>query len=213
MPRTMTSKERVKAAFAHNPVDRVPMMIHLGETWMIEREKISFKDLREMDDLGAKLIVRTYDEMQSDSVTTGLGCWIGLLEALGCPTEISKIGAPIEVKPCIHDVAADISSLDRSKIRERLENSELIQKMMRQSREIKKLVGDRKSVACQMVGPFSGASMMVGVKEFMILLGKKSPYIKPLLEYATDCCAEIANMYCENGCDLIQTCDPVRPET
>ena len=23
-----------------------------------------------------------------------------------------------------------------------------------------------------------------------------------------DCCAEIANMYCENGCDLIQTCDP-----
>ena len=161
-----------------------------------------------MDDLGAELIVRTYDEMQSDSVTTGLGCWIGLLEALGCPTEISKIGAPIEVKPCIHDVAADISSLDRSKIRERLENSELIQKMMRQSREIKKLVGDRKSVAGQMVGPFSGASMMVGVKEFMILLGKKSPYIKPLLEYATDCCAEIANMYCENGCDLIQTCDP-----
>lgn len=80
--------------------------------------------------------------------------------------------------------------------------------MMRQSREIKKLVGDRKSVAGQMVGPFSGASMMVGVKEFMILLGKKSPYIKPLLEYATDCCAEIANMYCENGCDLIQTCDP-----
>lgn len=83
MPRTMTSKERVKAAFAHNPVDRVPMMILLGETWMIEREKISFKDLREMDDLGAELIVRTYDEMQSDSVTTGLGCWIGLLEALG----------------------------------------------------------------------------------------------------------------------------------
>ena len=67
MPRTMTSKERVKAAFAHNPVDRVPMMILLGETWMIEREKISFKDLREMDDLGAELIVRTYDEMQSDS--------------------------------------------------------------------------------------------------------------------------------------------------
>ena len=37
---------------------------------------------------------------------------------------------------------------------------------------------------------------------------KRQPYIKPLLEYATDCCAEIANMYCENGCDLIQTCDP-----
>lgn len=84
MPRTMTSKERVKAAFAHNPVDRVPMMILLGETWMIEREKISFKDLREMDDLGAELIVRTYDEMQSDS-SLRLGVLVGLLEALGLP--------------------------------------------------------------------------------------------------------------------------------
>lgn len=129
---------------------------------------------------------------------------IRFLARAGC----GPILGSIEVKPCIHDVAADISSLDRSKIRERLENSELIQKMMRQSREIKKLVGDRKSVAGQMVGPFSGASMMVGVKEFMILLGKKSPYIKPLLEYATDCCAEIANMYCENGCDR-----SIRPKT
>lgn len=208
MTSTMTSKERVRAAFAHKPVDRVPMMILLGETWMIDREQISFRDLREMDDLGAELIVRTYDDMQSDSVTTGLGCWIGLLEAVGCETEISKVGAPIEVKPCIHDVAADISALDRSKIRERLENSELVQKMMRQTREIKKLVGDRKYVAGQLVGPFSGASMMVGVKEFMILLGKKSPYIQPLLEYTTDCIAELANMYCENGCDMIQVCDP-----
>lgn len=208
MTSAMTSKERLRAAFAHKPVDRIPMMILLGETWLIEREKISFKDLREMDDLGADLIVKTYDDMQSDSVTAGLGCWIGLLEAVGCPTVISEVGAPIEVKPCIFDVAADVSALDRSKIRETLEKSELVQKMMRQTREIKKRVGDRKYVAGQLVGPFSGASMMVGVKEFMILLGKKSPYIQPLLEYTTDCIAELANMYCENGCDIIQVCDP-----
>lgn len=204
----MTSKQRLAAALTYKPVDRVPMMILLGESWLIERMNISFKDLREMEDLGAELLVKTYDEMQSDSVTTGLGCWIGVLEAAGCPTEISKPGAPIEVKPCIKDVAKDITALDRSKIRENLENNELIQKMMRQTRAIKKMVGDSKFVAGQIVGPFSAANMMVDVKDFMILLGKKSPYVQPLLEYATDFCAEIIRMYRENGCDIVQICDP-----
>ncbi len=207
----MTSKERVRAAFAHKPVDRVPMMVLLGETWLIEREGLSFQDLREMSDLGTELIVTTYEKMGCDSVTTGLGCWIGLLEALGCPCEIDKKGAPIEVKPCFKDLskfAEDVAALDRSKIRETLENSPLIQKMMEQTRLIKKAVGDTKYVCGQMVGPFSGASMMVDVKEFMILVGKKNPALVPLLEYVSDVCACLANMYVENGCDIIQTCDP-----
>lgn len=199
----MASRGCIKAVLVHNPMDRAPIMVLLGETWMIEREGIPLKDLREMNDLGVELIIRTHNEMQSDSATTGLGCWIGLLGALDHPAEILKIGTPIEVKLCIYDATADISSLDRSKTRKRLENGELIQEMMCQSQEIRKLVSDRKSMADQMVGPFSGASMMVGVREFTILLGKKSPYIKPLLEYAMDCCAEITNMYCENGYDLI----------
>ena len=39
----MTSKQRVQAAFAHQPVDRIPVMILLGESWLIDREKLSFK--------------------------------------------------------------------------------------------------------------------------------------------------------------------------
>ena len=70
------------------------MMILLGETWMIEREKISFKDLREMDDLGAELIVR---HMTRCRVTRSLRAWgagLGCLRLSVAPPEISKIGAP-----------------------------------------------------------------------------------------------------------------------
>lgn len=209
MTKKMTSKERVRAAFAHKPVDRVPMMILLGETWLIDQMGLSFKDLCEMEDLGAELMVKTYNEMESDSVTVGLGCWMGWLSALGCPTKMHEPGASPEVSPCIHDIEADISALDRSQIREKLRNNELIQKMMRQTRDVKRLTGEAKYVAGQLAGPFSCAGMMVGTKEFMVMLGKKSPYVQPLMDYITDCCAELANMYCENGCDIIMTCDPI----
>ncbi len=208
MAAPMTSKQRLQAAIARKPVDRIPMMILLGETWLIEREGLSFKELREMPDLGAELIVKTYAEMECDSVTTGLGCWIGLLEALGCPCKIDVKGAPIEVKPCITDLEKDVAALDPAKARETLEKSPLIQKMMEQTRLIKKMVGDDKMVCGQMVGPFSGASMMVDVKDFMIYVGKKNPAIPPLIEYVTACCIELAKMYRENGADTVQTCDP-----
>ena len=204
----MTSKERIRAAIAHQPVDRIPMMILLGESWLIERKGISFKDLREMDDLGAQMIVDAYDEIECDNVTTGLGCWIGWLEALGCPVEIEKIGAPIEVKACFTDIAEFVETLDHSKIRERLESSELIQKIMKQTRLIKEKVGDSKYVCGQMVAPFSACSMMADVKYFMTLVGKKNPHLPKLLDYMADVCACLGNMYIENGADMVQIPDP-----
>ena len=114
----MTSKERMLAALSRQPVDRTPMMILLGETWLIERNNMSFKELRELPDLGTDLIVNTYGEMDCDTVTTGLGCWIGVLEAVGCPCETGKKGAPIEVKPCLRldHLGEDVAKLDRGKI-------------------------------------------------------------------------------------------------
>lgn len=209
MAEKMTSKERVKAAFARKPVDRVPMMILLGESWLIEREGMSYDDLWAMNDLGAELIVKTYNEIESDSVMTGIGCWMGWLNAVGCPIVSSKPGASIEVKECIHDIEVDIPALDMSKIREKLESSELVQKMMRQTRDIKKLTGDAKCVAGQLNGPFSAASMMIGTREFMVMLGKKSPHVKTILDYTTECLVQLGNMYCENGCDTLMVCDPV----
>ncbi len=207
----MTSRERVRAAFAHEPVDRVPMMVLLGESWIIDRAGLSFRELREMSDLGTDLVIAAFEETGSDSVTTGLGCWIGLLEALGCPCEIDHKGMPIEVGPCFRDpsgIAEAVAALDRSNIRELLGNSPLIRKMMDQTRMIRKAAGESKYICGQMVAPFSGAAMMVGVRSFMIMIGKKNPSLTPLLEYMADVCACIADMYVSNGCDMVQICDP-----
>lgn len=204
----MTSKERLIAAMKFQPVDRTPFMILLGETWLIERDGLSFKDLRDMADLGVDLICGAYDDLGCDSVTSGLGCWIGCLEAIGCPCKIDEVGAAIEVKPVVIDPETDVAKLKIADISKKLDDSELIEKMMRQTREMKKAVGAEKMVCGQLVGPFSAANMMVGVKEFMTLLGKRSPYVAPLLEYATEFCRQIAHRYRENGADLMQVADP-----
>lgn len=209
MTKEMTSKERVRAAFDHRPVDRAPMMVLLGCTWVTNQMGISFDDLYKMEDLGAEAIVKTYEQINSDSVTAGLGYWMGCLNAIGCPIErTDQPATSIEVKACITDPDTDVPALDQSQIRAKLESSDLIRKLMQQTRTIKKLVGDKKYVAGGLIGPFSAACMMVGTREFMVLLGKRSPHVKPIMEYATEFCAQMANLFCENGCDIIMLCDP-----
>lgn len=209
MTKQMTSKERVKAAFDHKPVDRAPMMILLGCTWVTNRLGVSFDDIYAMDDLGVKEIVKAFDDMNSDSVTVGLGYWMGCLQAVGCPIErTGEPGTSIEVKACITNPEVDIPALDKSQIAAKLKNSEIIQKLMHQTREVRKVTGDRKYVAGGLIGPFSAACMMAGTREFMVMLGKKSPYVKPLMEYVTEFCTQMANLFCENGCDIIMVADP-----
>lgn len=204
----MNSLERLTAALTFKPVDRVPFMILLGETWLIERDGLSFKDLRDMSDLGVDLICSTYANLGCDSVTSGLGCWIGCLEALGCPCKYDEIGAAIEVKPMIIDPEVDVPKLKIEDIAKKLDESPLIDKMMRQTKVMDQAVGKDKMVCGQLVGPFSAANMMVGVKEFMTLLGKRSPYVKPLLEYTTEFCIEMSRRYRKNGAALMQIADP-----
>lgn len=204
----MTSKERLLNALKFRHVDRVPMMILLGETWLIARKNMSFKEFFDLPDLGVELIVSTYDDLGSDSVTSGLGCWIGCLEACGCPIEAERKAAAIEVKPCILEPDKDVPRLKISDIPHMLDSSALIQKMMKQTAAMKKAVGNAKMVAGQIVGPFSAANMMVGVKEFMVLLGKRSPFVEPILEFASAFCSAIVQRYYENGADIIQVCDP-----
>jgi len=44
------------------------------------------------------------------------------------------------------------------------------QRLLHQTREIKKLVGEDKPIAACIAGPFTTAGMLVGVQDFMMLL-------------------------------------------
>lgn len=210
MLKEMTPKERINAAFAGEPIDHIPVTPFLeGGVWLMARENMSFNDLYKMDDLGVNMIVDAFLSMKSDLVMCGLGCWLGWLEAIGCPIDMNRIGSPIEMSPCFIDVAKNPPLLDKSSIRAQLENSELVQKMMQQTREIKKSVAQTHHVVFPIVAPFSAVSIMVGMNELMLLLAEAPEVVPDLCDYAVECCSEMANMACENGADIVLLSDPV----
>lgn len=209
MTETMTSKQRVRAAFSRQPVDRVPMMILEGGTWLVDSQETSFEELYSRRDLGAQDIVAVFDKFCSDSVTVPVGGWQAWLSAFGCPVDMAKIGMAADVGHCIHDLEADIAKLDKSTIRSTLEGNTLVQKMMRQIREVKTLVNGQKYLAAPLLGPFSAASVMVGTGVFMKMLSKKPSELAKLLDFTASACAEFANMMVENGVEILEPCDPV----
>jgi Uroporphyrinogen-III decarboxylase len=204
----MLPKERIIAVFEKKPVDRTPVMILDGGTWIADNQGMSLKDLYALEDSGAAIAKKTFEDMKSDTVTACGGAWLGWLNAIGCPVEMSKPGRSMEVSPVIDDPDDDIPLLDKSKIKEQFANHELVQQMINQTKRLKEMVGDEKLVVCPMPSPFTAANIMAGTENFMILMADESELINDLLDYSVECCATLMNMLCENGCDIIFICDP-----
>ncbi|MCR6544622.1 uroporphyrinogen decarboxylase family protein [Dehalobacterium formicoaceticum] len=202
----MTPTERMIATLEHKPVDRVPVMILLGTTWTINRAGISYDDYYGMEDLGVEMTVKAFDDIKSETVS--VGNWTGWLKAFGCPTITSQPCKDVTVEEAFTDVKTEIPKLDKSKIRQQLEECELIQKILQQAAGVKKAVGDRKFLSAAITGPFTAAGLLVGIKDLMKLVGKKNPLADELLDYMSTACAEYANMLIENGVDIIFICDP-----
>jgi len=204
----MLPKERITAVFEKKPVDRTPVCILDGGTWLADRHGMSLKDIYAMEDSGAKLAADAYAEMQSDIITACGGAWLGWLSSFGCSLDMSKVGRSMEVANFIDDPDDDIPLLDKSKIKSQLESNELVQQMMNQTRCLKALVGDEKYITCPMPSPFTAANIMAGTENFMILMADESPLINDLLDYSVECCATFMKMLCDSGCDIILICDP-----
>ena len=204
----MTSPERVVAAFAHEAVDRVPMIILDGGAWVCEHAGVSYDQMYATGDLGAQIVVDAYDLLGSDTITCGLGSWMGWLHGVGCPVNMSKIGKPMEVEPCLADIVAEVPTLDPSTARASLEADEHVARMLEQTRNIKSIVGDRKLLITTLCAPFTAAGTMAGVSGYMKIARKTPEIVDPLVDYAVAACAAIADLMCENGCDIIAFCDP-----
>ena len=204
----MLPKERITAVFEKKPIDRTPVIILDGGTWLADHHEISLQTLYAMEDSGAGFAADAFDEMNSDIVTACGGAWLGWLSSFGCSLDMSKVGRSMEVGNFIDDPDDDIPLLDKSKIKAQLEANELVQQMINQTRRLKALVGDRKFVCCPMPSPFTAANIMAGTENFMILMADESPLIDDLLDYSVECCATFMNMLIEAGGDIIFICDP-----
>jgi len=83
-----------------------------------------------------------------------------------------------------------------------------VARMLEQTRNIKSIVGDRKLLITTLCAPFTAAGTMAGVSGYMKIARKTPEIVDPLVDYAVAACAAIADLMCENGCDIIAFCDP-----
>lgn len=205
----MTHKERIDAVLNHRPADRTPFSVVDGGAWIAMREGVSYRELYSRPDGGAASIVKYLDEIDSDMVSAVSGVFTACLNAFGCSIHIDKVGGTVDAGSCIRDPETEIPALDKTKIRETLLANDFVQKMLNQTRCVKKLAGDSRYLFGDIAGPFTMASVMVGTSDFIILIMDDPELVEQLLDYTTCVCAEMFRLLSENGCDIAFVAEPV----
>lgn len=205
----MTSKERIDAVLAHKPVDRTPFCLVDGGAWVAKKENISYRNLYAMEDGGASLIVKWHDEFETDIISSVSGVFTACLNAFGCPINLDNIGRPVDTGAAFTNPAEEIPKLDKSTIREKLLANEFVQNMLRQCKNIKELVGDRKYLLGDIAGPFTMAAVMVGTQDFIMLMIDEPELVEQLIDFTTSVSAEMFHLLHENGCDIALPAEPV----
>ena len=207
--KAMTSKERIDAVLAQKPVDRTPFCLVDGGAWIAKTENMTYRTLYGQKDAGAEKIVKWTDEIETDIVSAVSGVFTACLNAFGCPIHIDDIGQPVNAGIALQDPETEIPKLDKSTIRETLLANEFVQNMIRQSRCVKELVGDRKYLIGDIAAPFTMAAVMVGTQDFIMLMMDEPELVEQLLDFTTHVSAEMFHLLHENGCDIAFPADPV----
>lgn len=205
----MTSKERIDAVLNHQKPDRTPFALVDGGAWIAMHENMSYRTLYGLEDGGASKIVEYTDAIETDLVSAVSGVFTACLNAFGCSINIDKIGSPVDTGAAIKDPATEIPLLDKSVIREKLLANEFVRNMLKQCRNVKALVGDRKYLIGDIAGPFTMASVLVGIEDFIFLTIEEPELCEQLMDFTTALSAEMFRLLHENGCDIALPAEPV----
>ena len=206
---TMTSKERIDAVLAHQPTDRTPFCLVDGGAWMAKTENLTYRQLYGMDDGGASVIVKWTDKIETDIVSAVSGVFTACLSAFGSPIHIDRVGSPVDTGAAFKDPVEEIPLLDKSTIREKLLANEFVQGMIRQTKNVKELAGDRKYLLGDIAGPFTMASVLVGAQDFIMLILDEPELVDKLLDFTCSVSAEMFRLLHENGCDIAMPAEPM----
>lgn len=205
----MTPKERMQAALNFDSVDRNPAYVLDGSSWVIKEENMNYIQQYALDDAGADMIVKHFNRMKSDVVTSGTSAWMAWANTFGSEVNLSNVGTTISTGSFIKDITTDIPDLTDDQLRDKLLANNIVQTMIKQNKEVKKLVGEEKMIVSFLTAPFTAASTAAGANLWVRMLGKKDPNIGKLLEFSSRTIAILADLYYEAGADIIATADPV----
>ncbi len=203
----MTDEQRVRAAFGFRPVDRVPVVALDAGTWIVDREGLSYEELFSLPGAGAELIVRAYDEMDSDTVWASGGT-VFMLGAVGVPVRLDLKGRASECAPALSD-PKQIGDLDFPAIPARLGSDPNIRAIMKQIAAVRESVHGRKLVATCGCTAFTTAARMAGVENLLVWLMDGEEALPRLFDYAVELCAGYNALAARSGADLVMFGDPV----
>lgn len=122
---------------------------------------------------------------------------------------ISKKGGASEVLKHLINVFEDAKNLDSSKIEEQLLADEGIQAVLKQTKLVKEAVDDSVYVAASLVAPFTMASQIFGMQDFMVELFDEDNDFSPLLEFATQLSIVYGKLLIDSGANLLCMSDAV----
>ena len=205
----MTHKERIDAVMRHQPCDRTPFALVDGGAWIAKMENKTYREMYASENGAADLIVKYTNMIDTDLVSAVSGVFTAPLNAYGCPLSLDESGSPVNTGTCITDPETEIPLLDKSKIRETLLANDFFRGMLRQCKGVYELVGEEKHLMGDIAGPFTMASVMVGMMKFIRLIKRKPELVAQLMDFTTALCIEVYHLLAENGCSITLVAEPV----
>lgn len=175
----MTSKEIVYQTLNLKRTERVPVTWFGGGIWTIHRSGETFASLAEDAEKMTKVILNTFERIQTDIVYVGSGYNNFLVSALGGKIKYRKIGNPDLEKPIVN-CAEDLEHLDLNNI----DNSSVIRTVRETTKNIQKEIGEEVAVTTTSWGPFTLAAQLYGVENLMRSIYRNGNFVKRIVEFA-----------------------------
>ena len=193
----MNAKERMAAAIALKPVNRVPNA-PFQEAPMCRYFGKSFREALLEGEAMADAHMRSLEAYRFDWVMVGMGLIGGIIpDAMGC-----EVTWPEDVFPIIEKTTV-FSMEDVDRVAESNVLTGRMEKFLEGVRILKERLGGEVPIACEYISPFTIATRLRGTNEIMLDLYKSPELVKNLQDAIVPLDIEIGRLLIEAGVDYI----------
>ncbi|MBS4025246.1 MAG: MtaA/CmuA family methyltransferase [Clostridia bacterium] len=195
---TLSNRERFLRALQGETVDRISVFCadQTGTYEQMEKLQAFWPEAHQKGETMAKLAEGAYSILGFDAVRVPF-CQTIEAEALGCKVkDAGKEGIPsIDVHPYHVD--------DEISFPEDFLQQGRVPELIKAVKILKENVGDKVAVIGGIIGPYSIATSLLGVTDFLKLSVKKPDKLIPYLDVAEQAGTELAKALIEAGADVI----------
>ena len=206
----MTNRELVEKTLNFQPVPHPPFMILAGHAWICRRNGLSPMGLLRLPDAGAQISVDAYREAGSAVMFGGNQLGFYPITAMGGEVNNEIVGGAPEITRRPLSEPEDIEKFDLDKVIADMRASEWYQLCIKQTKNMRAIVGDETFIAVGAYGPFTYASQMIGVDKFMEnLLDDEEGHIQKMIRFAAEIIFAFNKDMLAAGGDIVMTAEPV----